>query len=52
MPGDDGNKYQPHGYSFAEVGPRAFKGRGRKEMDEERARLARGNRGGCPFSPL
>lgn len=52
LPGDDGDKYSPNGYAFAEIGPQALSGKGRKEMDEIRTRLARGNRGGCPFSPL
>ena len=50
VPGDDGNKYHPKGYTLADVGPRGLRGKGRKEMDETRACLGRGNRGGCPFS--
>ncbi len=51
VPGDDGNKYYPQGYTFTDIGPQALSGKGIKEMDETRARLVRGNRGGCPFSP-
>lgn len=50
VPGDDGNKYHPNGYTLADVGPNGLRGKGRKEMDETRACLARANRGGCPFS--
>lgn len=30
IPGDDGDKYCPRGYTFADVGPYAFSGKGRK----------------------
>ena len=51
VPGDEGEKYHPHGYTFADLGAKALRGQGVKEMDEIRAGLVRGNRGGCPFSP-
>ena len=51
IPGDDGDKYCPRGYTFADVGSYTFSGKGRKEMDQTRARLVRENRGRCPFSP-
>lgn len=50
VPGDDGDRYYPQGYTVADVGPKALSGKGRKEMDETRATLVSGNRGGCPFS--
>ena len=50
VPGDDGDKYSPRGYTIAEIGPRALSYKGVEEMDETRARLVRRNRGGCPFS--
>ena len=49
VPGDDGEKYFPQGYSFADVGPTAFSGKGTKEMEEIHIRLVRQDRGGCPF---
>ncbi|KAL8992059.1 MAG: hypothetical protein Q9169_007404 [Polycauliona sp. 2 TL-2023] len=51
VPGDDGNRYHPQGYTFAEIGPQALSGKGTIQMDETRARLVRAERGGCPFSP-
>ena len=50
LPGDDGNKYAPEGYIFAEIGPKALKGKGIEEMGETRTRLASQRRGGCPFT--
>lgn len=52
IPGDDGDKYHPQGYTFSEVGPHALKSKGKQEMDRTRARLAGANHGGCPFAPL
>lgn len=53
VPGDDGDSYYPQGYTFADIGPhQAFGDKGMEEMDDIRARLVRGNRGGCPFLPL
>ena len=49
LPGDDGNRYAPEGYMFAEIGPEAQSGKGIKEMDETCATLTRTKRGGCPF---
>ena len=50
LPGDDGNRYSPEGYTFLELGPQAFKGKGLKEMENTKIRLAQQDRGGCPFS--
>lgn len=51
VPGDDGDKYYPQGYTFADIGSRqTFSDKSMKEMDDIRARLVGGNRGGCPFS--
>ena len=50
LPGDDGNKYEPQGYTFTEIGPQALKGKGIEEMGETRARLTHQRRGGCPFT--
>ena len=51
VPGDDGDKYFPQGYSFADVGPTALSGKGIREMEKTRFRLVQRNRGGCPFAP-
>lgn len=48
--GDDGDKYSPDGYTFAEIGPQSLSGNGVKEMEDTRARLVQQRRGGCPFS--
>ena len=49
LPGDDGAKYHPEGYLISEVGPEYQKGKGEKQMSETRCKLAKQNRGGCPF---
>ena len=49
LPGDDGNKYAPEGYAFADIGPKSFQGKGRAEMEETLIRLTEQKRGGCPF---
>ena len=49
LPGDDGNKYLPEGWTHAEIGPRALSGKGIEKMDEDYKRLVSQKRGGCPF---
>ena len=51
LPGDDENKYHPEGWTYAEIGPRALRGKGVKDMDEDRKQLISRKRGGCPFAP-
>lgn len=52
LPGDDGNKYAPEGYTFADIGPQALQGKGSKEMETTKAILIQQRRGGCPFLTL
>ncbi len=49
LPGDDGNKYAPEGYTFEEIGPVLVKGKGIREMEDIESRLKSARRGGCPF---
>lgn len=49
LPGDHGDKYHPEGYLISEVGPEYQKGQGEKQMSESRCKLAKQDRGGCPF---
>lgn len=50
LPGDDGNKYLPEGWTHTEIGPRAWRGKGTDKMDEDiRLLLGSQKRGGCPF---
>lgn len=49
LPGDDGNIYAPEGWTFPELGPKALRNKGVKQMDENRAQILAQNRGGCPF---
>ncbi|KAK4694526.1 hypothetical protein P7C71_g3072, partial [Lecanoromycetidae sp. Uapishka_2] len=49
LPGDDGNKYAPEGWTFDELGPQALKSKGVKEMNDNQVQLASQNRGNCPF---
>lgn len=50
VPGDDGDTYHPDGFTFAAVGPQAFRGKGGEEMAKTRARLRGAECGSCPFS--
>ncbi|KAL6713474.1 hypothetical protein ACLMJK_008939 [Lecanora helva] len=50
VPGDEGNKYYPQGYTFTSIGPQALSGKGINEMDKTRTRLVHEDRGRCPFS--
>ncbi|KAF9888618.1 hypothetical protein FE257_008550 [Aspergillus nanangensis] len=34
VPGDDGDKYYPHGYDTQDLGPRYFEGKGRKTVQD------------------
>ena len=49
VPGDDGNRYAPEGYTFSEIGPRALKGKGLKKMNTTTEHLLQRRRGECPF---
>ncbi|KAL5356089.1 67 kDa myosin-cross-reactive antigen family protein [Aspergillus floccosus] len=40
VPGDDGDKYYPHGYDTQDLGPKYFEGKGRKTMQEIKDELA------------
>ena len=48
LPGDDGNKYSPKGWTFTELGPQSLRYTGIGQMND--ARLIRQKRGGCPFA--
>ena len=50
VPGDNGDKYFPQGYTVAEVGPQSLIGSGNEEMNKTRARSSGVDIGGCPFS--
>ena len=47
LPGDD--YVAPQGYTAESIGPSSFEGKGLKEFKEEKERLMRMGRGGCPF---
>ncbi|QQK47161.1 Permease, cytosine/purine, uracil, thiamine, allantoin [Penicillium digitatum] len=49
LPGDEGDKYYPTGYSIADVGPKQFERKGRKQMDEILLELKEHRTGKCPF---
>ncbi|KAJ5211148.1 hypothetical protein N7491_010968 [Penicillium cf. griseofulvum] len=49
LPGDEGNKYYPTGYSVPDVGPKHFEGKGRKQLDETLLELKGYRTGKCPF---
>ncbi|KAF4555139.1 Hypothetical protein D9617_3g022110 [Elsinoe fawcettii] len=50
VPGDDGERYLPHGYKIEEVGPQRQVGKGLKEMEAEIERLGLDSKGTCPFA--
>ena len=52
VPGDDGDKYVPQGYTFTEIGPQHLSGKGKGDMDKIQTRLISLDRGGCPFSSM
>ena len=52
LPGDDGNKYAPEGYTFEDIGPSTAKGKGSAEMDDTKKWLENQHRGGCPFGSM
>jgi hypothetical protein len=49
LPGDDGDKYYPQGYHTADLGPRYFEGKGRKEVIRIREELRVQRMGQNPF---
>lgn len=49
LPGDDGNRYAPEGWTHAELGPKYLRGKGIKSMEKDQQRLFAQDRGGCPF---
>ncbi len=52
LPGDQGSKYFPEGFVASELGPNGLRGRGEKEMEEEKERLEElltSETGRCPF---
>ncbi|KAA6407364.1 MAG: hypothetical protein FRX48_08912 [Lasallia pustulata] len=52
LPGDEGEKYAPEGFLCAEVGPSGLQNKGLQEMEEDRERMMKLSRGGCPFALL
>jgi hypothetical protein len=49
LPGDEGEKYFPGGYEISDVGPRAFRGKGKGYMDRQKEILRKERTGRCPF---
>ncbi|KAJ6120530.1 hypothetical protein N7523_004810 [Penicillium sp. IBT 18751x] len=49
VPGDEGDKYYPSGYDIADVGPKHFEGKGKKELEEMMEHLKDFRTGKCPF---
>ncbi|KAH9883348.1 hypothetical protein F4778DRAFT_46998 [Xylariomycetidae sp. FL2044] len=48
LPGDEGTKYRPEGYTISELGPAALAGKGVREMNITRTKLSK--RRGCPIN--
>lgn len=51
LPGDDDDKYYPHGFDLEDLGPKYFEGKGRKSVAEIRELLKKERRGQAPFVP-
>lgn len=49
LPGDEGDKYHPQGYSTPDLGPKYFEGKGRKELEAMKESLRQERNGRCPF---
>ncbi|KAJ5561442.1 hypothetical protein N7535_004091 [Penicillium sp. DV-2018c] len=49
VPGDEGDKYYPNGYTIADVGPKYFEGKGKKQLEETLEELKQYRTGKCPF---
>ncbi len=52
LPGDDGDTYYPKGYLIADVGPKAFEGKGGDYFQKTVERLEKERTGQCPFAAL
>lgn len=50
IPGDDGNIYNPEGWTFAEIGPNRQKNQGTDFMKDQELRLRSQDRDTCPFT--
>ncbi|CBF86643.1 uncharacterized protein ANIA_10293 [Aspergillus nidulans FGSC A4] len=51
LPGDDDDKYYPHGFDLEDLGPKYFEGKGRRSVAEIRELLKKKRRGQAPFVP-
>ncbi|KAL4819538.1 hypothetical protein BDW67DRAFT_132868 [Aspergillus spinulosporus] len=51
LPGDEDDKYYPHGFDLEDLGPKYFEGKGRKSVAEIREVLKKERRGQAPFVP-
>ncbi|KAJ5127176.1 hypothetical protein N7448_007955 [Penicillium atrosanguineum] len=49
VPGDEGDKFYPSGYTIPDVGPKHFEGKGKKELEEMMEQLKEFRTGKCPF---
>jgi hypothetical protein len=50
VPGEKGDLYSPHGFTFEEVGPRNMAGKGKDEMGKTEELLQKTRTNGCPFA--
>lgn len=49
VPGDQGDKYYPAGYSIPDLGPKYFEGKGKQQLHETLEELKGYRTGKCPF---
>lgn len=50
LPGDEGDKYYPHGYHITNVGPKVFENKGQPYVQQSKERLQQQRTGSCPFA--
>jgi hypothetical protein len=49
LPGDEGDKYYPRGYTIQDIGPKYFEGKGGKALEEIMEEFKGYRTGKCPF---
>ena len=49
LPGDEGDKYYPQGFTVGTVGPRSLQGKGSNYAKEAKANITRMRESRCPF---
>ena len=51
LPGDQGDKFVPQGYTIEDIGPPVMVGKGGEYADKQIKEMQQSRTGGCPFGP-